>query len=234
MIAHAGVWFRDMQVVVGPYVFSGTDVRRTLHHADDLLVAHGASPDRRRRVEGAIRELEPDAAIRAVWPELLSARGDRALPDRAVGRVDRLSRSDGGVPKHWVDDVRVGFRGVDGDRQATRAHHGRPWQALCLWSREVIDALAAEGHPIAPGAAGENITMTGIPWEDVTAGVRLRIGEVLCQVSAFAVPCRQNARWFIDGRFGRIHHSNGPISRVYATVIEPGAIRSDDIVVLEP
>jgi MOSC domain-containing protein YiiM len=57
---------------------------------------------------------------------------------------------------------------------------------------------------------------------------------VLCQVSAFAVPCRQNARWFVDRRFERIHHSNGPVSRVYATVIEPGAIRSDDIVVLEP
>jgi MOSC domain-containing protein YiiM len=72
-----------------------------------------------------------------------------------------LSRSDGGVPKHSTDHVTVGFRGVDGDRQATRAHHGSPWQALCLWSREVIDALVAEGHPIAPGAAGENVTIAG-------------------------------------------------------------------------
>jgi MOSC domain-containing protein YiiM len=234
MIAHAGVWFRDMQVALGQYVFSGTDVRRTLHHADDLLVAHGASADRRRRVDSAIRELDPEVAIRAVWPELLAARDDRPLPSRAVGRVERLSRSDGGVPKRATDHVTVGFRGVAGDRQATRAHHGRPWQALCLWSREVIDALVAEGHPIAPGAAGENVTIAAIAWQDVTPGVRLRIGDVLCQVSAFAVPCRQNARWFVDGRFGRIHHSNGPISRVYATVIEPGAIRSDDIVVLEP
>lgn len=223
-----------MHVSVGSYRFSGTDLRRTLDHADDLLAAHGASAARRTRVATAIREIDAEAALRAVWPELLAARSDRILPTRAVGRVDRLSRSDGGVPKQPVDAVTVGFRGVDGDRQATRAHHGRPWQALCVWSHEVIDALVAEGHPIAPGAAGENITIAGIRWDDVTPGVRLRIGDVLCQVSAYAVPCRQNARWFTDGRFQRIHHSNGPVSRVYATVIEPGPIRSDDIVVLEP
>lgn len=223
-----------MQISIGPYVFSGTDVSRTLANADVLLELHGASAERRARVAASIRESDPVAAIHAVWPELLAARDDRVLPPRADGRVVRLSRSGGGVPKLPADTVTVGFRGVDGDRQASRAHHGRPWQALCLWSREVIDALAAEGHPIAPGAAGENVTIEGLAWPDVTPGVRLRIGEVLCQVSAYAVPCKQNARWFGDGRFQRIHHSNGPVSRVYATVLEPGAIGLDDIVVLEP
>jgi hypothetical protein len=78
MIAHAGVWFRDMQVAVGQYVFSGTDVRRTLHHADDLLVAHGASADRRRRVETAIRELDPEV-------------GDPGGVARAAQPLDRRS-----------------------------------------------------------------------------------------------------------------------------------------------
>lgn len=223
-----------MQVTIGPYRFSGTDLRATLRHADALLDAQGASPERRARVAAAIAALDPVDALHAAWPELLAARDDRSLPARAPGRVARLSRSGGGVPKLPVDVVAVGFRGVEGDRQATRAHHGRPWQALCLWSSEVVDALAADGHPIAPGAAGENVTIHGLRWPDVTPGVRLRIGEVLCQVSAYAVPCKQNARWFADGRFQRIHHSNGPVSRVYATVLEPGTIRSDDTVVLEP
>ena len=65
-------------------------------------------------------------------------------------------------------------------------------------------------------------------------GVRLRLGSVLCQVMAFAVPCKQNARWFSDRRFQRIHHSNGPISRVYALVLEPGSIAVGDDAVLEP
>lgn len=223
-----------MQIVVGSSVFSRTDVVRTLLHADELLALHGASAGRHARVAAAISSLEPVDALRAVWPELLAARDDRPLPARATGSVVRLSRSSGGVPKLPADVVTVGFRGVEGDRQATRIHHGRPWQALCLWSREVIDQLAADGHPIAPGAAGENVTIGELDWSDVTPGVRLRIGEVLCQVSAYAVPCKQNARWFADGRFQRIHHSNGPVSRVYATVLEPGTIRSDDTVVLEP
>lgn len=223
-----------MQVTIAPYRFSDTDLRATLRDADVLLMAHGATPERRARVAAAIASLDPVDALHAAWPELLAARDDRLLPARASGRVARLSRSGGGVPKLAADAVTVGFRGVEGDRQATRAHHGRPWQALCLWSSEVIDLLVADGHPIAPGSAGENVTIHGLQWPDVTPGVRLRIGEVLCQVSAYAVPCKQNARWFADGRFQRIHHSNGPVSRVYATVFEPGTIRSDDTVVLEP
>ena len=55
------------------------------------------------------------------------------------------------MPKQAVDSAEVGLGGHDGDRQRTRKHHGRPWQALCLWSSEVIADLAAEGHPIGPG-----------------------------------------------------------------------------------
>jgi MOSC domain-containing protein YiiM len=98
----------------------------------------------------------------------------------------------------------------------------------------VIAALAAEGHPVAAGAAGENVTVGGLPWAEVRPGVRLRLGSSLCQVMAYAVPCKQNARWFSDRDFRRIHHSNGPISRVYAVVLEPGAIAVGDDVVLGP
>lgn len=225
---------RTVRVRIGEYVFSSNDVRTTLRDAEAVLASHGASDERCGRVRTAIDTLEPAEALRSVWPEILAAREDRALPQRQVGRVVRLGLSDGGVPKRAADSVRVGFGGVTGDRQATRAHHGRPWQALCLWSVEVIDSLAADGHPIEPGAAGENVSIGGLHWADVTPGVRLRLGDVVCQVSSFAIPCRQNARWFADGQFVRIHHSNGPVSRVYATVLQPGAIRSDDEAVLEP
>ncbi len=44
----------------------------------------------------------------------------------------------------------------------------------------------------------------------------------------------ERARWFSDRDFTRIHHSRGPISRVYATVLEPGTVTTGDRVVLEP
>ena len=93
------------------------------------------------------------------------------------GVVDGVFASGGGVPKAPVLSASVGWRGLDGDRQASRKHHGRVWQALCLWSADVVDALAAEGHPVFPGAAGENVSVRGLDWAAVRPGVRLRLGR---------------------------------------------------------
>jgi MOSC domain-containing protein YiiM len=224
---------------VGPYTFSEEDARKTVQHLDDLwqLLTDG-------RDAAAIAHLRPaivgdlDVDLPAVWDALQAAgpalREAGQLPVTTTGEVVGLFTSDGGVPKLPVPQVEVDHSGVAGDRQGNRIHHGRPWQALCLWSAEVIDAFAAEGHPLAPGNAGENITVRGLPWRDVRPGVRLRIGTVLCEASAYAVPCRHNARWFSDGDFSRIHHSRGPVSRVYATVLEHGSISLGDAAILEP
>lgn len=150
------------------------------------------------------------------------------------GTVAQLNTSNGGVPKTPVLAADVGPRGLLGDRQDNRKHHGRPFQALCLWSSEVIAALAGEGHPIQPGAAGENITITGIDWSTLRPGVRLLIGEVTCEISAWAVPCRKNDRWF-TGPSDRIHHDLHPgWARAYAWVLETGMIATGDTVFVEP
>jgi hypothetical protein len=151
------------------------------------------------------------------------------------GSIVRVSASDGGVPKPSVDVAEVGHRGLVGDRQADRRNHGRPLQALCLWSLEVIQALNAEGHPVQPGDAGENITVSGIDWATMRTGVQLLVGDVLAEVSAFATPCSKNAAWFADRYFNRMDHGRHPgWSRVYAWVREPGTIRPGDPVVVEP
>ncbi|HSP04092.1 MAG TPA: MOSC domain-containing protein [Acidimicrobiales bacterium] len=150
------------------------------------------------------------------------------------GTVAQLSASDGGVPKVPIDSVDVGLRGVLGDRQANRKHHGRPFQALCLWSAEVIEALQAEGHPVHPGSTGENVTVAGIDWAELRPGARVLVGEVLCEISVWALPCRKIDRCF-TGRSDRIDHATNPgWSRAYAWVLEPGAITTGDEVVVEP
>jgi MOSC domain-containing protein YiiM len=151
------------------------------------------------------------------------------------GTVAQLNVSDGGVPKKPVEEAEVGDRGLVGDRQAARQHHGRPLQALCLWSTEVIDALRAEGHPIEPGLAGENVTLSGIDWTTIQPGVQLLIGDVLAEISAWSTPCVKNAAWFVDRDVHRIDHDRHPgWSRAYAWVREPGTIRHGDRVVVEP
>ena len=158
-----------------------------------------------------------------------------AGPARHAGTVAGVFASGGGVPKQPVLSASVGPRGVEGDTQATRRHHGRVWQALCLWSTEVVDALAAEGHPIFPGAAGENVSVSGVDWAALRPGTRLRLGTVLAEVTAPALPCAKNARWFAGRDFARMHHEREPgVSRLYALVLEPGEVAAGDPAVVEP
>ena len=154
---------------------------------------------------------------------------------RQQGTVVQVSASAGGVPKHEVPGAAVGHAGLAGDRQADRRHHGRPFQALCLWSAEVIGELASAGHPIAPGAAGENLTVAGVDWSSLRPGARLRVGTALAEVSFSAVPCAKQARWFTDGDFRRIDHDRNPHwTRWYAWVREPGEVSRSDTVVVQP
>lgn len=225
---------------VGPYRFTETDARRTVQHADEVfdLYAEGRDPSviEHLRPRPPTGDLASDLA--AVWESWTAAgpllRRAGELPGRAEGTVVQLSVSPGGLPKLPIDSAEVTWKGMEGDRQATRLHHGRPWQALCIWSSEVIADFQRAGHNLAPGRAGENITISGLPWADVRAGVHLRIGEVLCEVSCFALPCSSNKPWFIDGDFRVMHHDRGPVSRVYATVLEPGRVTVGDPAVLEP
>ena len=204
---------------------------------DELLMALGeqaAIALRAGRLESDSVQRLLVAVMSALQDGSSALRDAGALPATVDGTVRHLHVSDGGVPKQPRPSVEIGFRGVIGDRQKTRFHHGRPWQALSIWSAEVIDALRAEGHPVAPGSAGENITVEGLPWGEVRAGVRLRIGSALAQVSVFALPCHKIAASFLDRDMNRIHHDRGPVSRVYATVLEPGRVSTGDAAVLEP
>jgi MOSC domain-containing protein YiiM len=224
---------------IGPYTFTDIDAQRTVRNAHVLWGLYEQGRD-----ASVIAHMKPDLTgdlatdLDRTWSAWLAAgpalRAAGQMPPRAEGSVAQLNISKGGLPKLPVDRVSVGWRGVEGDSQKTRFHHGRPWQALCLWSTEVIADFQAQGHPLAAGLAGENITVSGLPWDDVRAGVRLRVGGVLCEVSAYALPCYQNTAWFIDGDFEAMHHERGPVSRVYATVLEPGDIAVGDLVVLEP
>ncbi|HZT65209.1 MAG TPA: MOSC domain-containing protein [Acidimicrobiales bacterium] len=152
-----------------------------------------------------------------------------------VGTVFQINTSDGGVPKLPVAAAQIGWRGLVGDQQADRKHHGRPFQALCLWSAEVIDELASQGHPIGPGKAGENVTVSGLVWDSLRPGSLLRLGTALAEVSFAATPCAKQRAWFSDGDFGRIDYDRNPgLARWYAWVRQPGAVRVGDAVVVQP
>lgn len=154
---------------------------------------------------------------------------------RHSGRVVQVNAGSGGVPKGAVAEARIGYRGVEGDVQAERRHHGRVWQALCLFPIEAVERLQVEGHPIVPGAVGENLTLAEVDFAALRPGTRLRIGDVLCETTLPAVPCAKNARWFTDGDFRRMAHDRNPAAtRWYARVLEDGAVAPGATVEVEP
>ena len=156
------------------------------------------------------------------------------MSDATAGRIVQLSASNGGVPKLPLAEATVDANGITVDRQADRRAHGGPRRALCLFALERIETLAAEGHPIVPGATGENVTTAGIDWNRVTPGARLRLGEtVLVEVTGYTEPCWKNARWFLEGDFSAMDQEERPgFSRVYARVLEGGDLRPGDAVEL--
>src|SRR5688572_25511735 len=158
---------------------------------------------------------------------------------RAVntGRVAQISTSPNGVPKTAVPRARVTRLGLEGDGHRAVPYHGGPERAVCLYAVEAIRALQAEGHAIAPGTLGENVTVEGVPWETVTPGCRLLIGDaVVLEVTSYTTPCRTIMRAFRDRAYGRVSQARHPgESRVYARVLADGVIAAGDPVqVLEP
>ena len=148
----------------------------------------------------------------------------------AAGRIVQISISPGGVPKRAVDVARVTAEGVEGDGHRNLRYHGGPDRAVCVYSLEAIRALVAEGHTVAPGTLGENVTVEGVDWSMVEPGTRLRLGDdVLLEVTRYTSPCFNIKGAFVGGEFARVSQKRHPgWSRVYARVLLEGTIRTGD------
>lgn len=146
------------------------------------------------------------------------------------GTIISINVSGGGVPKEPAPQGRVSRNGLAGDWQDDRQHHGGPDRAMSLYSLERIEALRAEGHPIAPGTTGENVTLGGLDWDRLAPGSRLALGaDVIVEITAYAPPCQTIRNSFLNHRFVRISQKHHPgWSRLYSRVIAEGLIRVGD------
>jgi MOSC domain-containing protein YiiM len=150
-------------------------------------------------------------------------------------RVYQVSVSNGGVPKLAVSEARMTRLGVEGDRQRNPDIHGGLERAVCLFSFEVIEALQAEGHPIAAGSTGENVTLAGLDWFSLKLGDRIGLGPVRLELVSYTVPYAYNGRWFLNEDFRRISQKKHPgWSRLYARVLTKGVVRIGDPATREP
>ena len=98
---------------------------------------------------------------------------------------------------------------------------------------ERIQALQAEGHSIAPGTTGENLTLAGLDWDLVAPGATLAVGGVTVEITAYAAPCASIRPSFADSNSNRISQKKHPgWSRVHARVTGEGEIRVGDSVTM--
>jgi len=133
------------------------------------------------------------------------------------------------VPKASAFEALVTENGIDGDRQRDLRFHGGADRAVVLYSLEVIQALQREGHPIAVGSTGENITLSGLDWTGVVPGVEMQIGDVRLLITKFASPCENIGPSFMDDDFTRISQKrHAGWSRVCARVLAGGIVRMGD------
>ena len=145
------------------------------------------------------------------------------------GLLESINVSDGGVPKRPLSECEITAGGLDRDRQRNLKFHGGPDRAVLLYSLERIRSLQEEGHPIAPGTIGENLTVSGLDWAAMAPGVQLSVGEVRLELTRFASPCQTIAGSFGDGRFDRVSEKVHPgWSRVCARVLFEGRVKVGD------
>ncbi len=156
-----------------------------------------------------------------------------SMTSNKTGRVVQINVNPaGGVPKQPVPQTEVTIQGVRGDTQRDRRYHGGPTRAVSLFSYERIQALQAEGHAIAPGTTGENLTISGLDWDMLQVGDCLRIGDRLrIEITGYAAPCSNIIDSFHNGQFTRISQKVHPgWSRLYARVLVEGLVREGDVV----
>jgi hypothetical protein len=146
-----------------------------------------------------------------------------------------------GIRKQSVDyPVQVGKLGIEGDEQADLTVHGGlekavylyPHEHYAFWEKTHLDALK-KPIQLAPGAMGENLTTIGITENDLWVGDRLKIGEVLLEVTEPRAPCYKFA-----ARMGFRHAVKNMLQSgftgVYLKVIQQGSMEAKANITLLP
>ena len=143
----------------------------------------------------------------------------------------QINTSPGGLPKLPKQQAFVSQLDVEGDAHNWKGHGG-PNAAVCLYSLECILALQAEGHPVFPGALGENLTLSGVNWQLMQPGLHIEIGEeVLLEVTSFATPCYKIEPYLND--IMRVSQEDLPgWGRPYCKVLKTGSVNIGDVVTL--
>lgn len=124
--------------------------------------------------------------------------------------------------------VAIHTLGVADDDVCDLSVHGGTDQAVYLYGQPDYDFWEKElGRTLAPGLFGENLTVSGLESKKMMIGDRLRIGDVLLELSAPRNPCSTFAKVMGDKMWVKRFRAAGRLG-VYARVLETGTVEVGD------
>jgi MOSC domain-containing protein YiiM len=157
------------------------------------------------------------------------------------GSILQINVSGGGVLKRAIAEAEITPLGIAGDLHAHPQIHGGPLQAILLITAEGIDELNALGFPLFYGALGENITTRGLDRRTLRAGQRYRAGQAVIELTRIRIPCAtleiygtgiQKAMYDHLVKAGDPASPRWGLSGFYASVLQPGTVRTGDPILL--
>jgi MOSC domain-containing protein YiiM len=126
---------------------------------------------------------------------LLAVHRGRVVPLGPQGRPSAIDKQSVAGP------VAIGTTGLEGDEQGDQVNHGGPDKAVHAYPIGHNPAWAAElpqaTRAFAPGAFGENLSVSGVDETGICLGDRWRLGTAELEVSQSRQPC-----WKLNHRFG--------------------------------
>lgn len=131
-----------------------------------------------------------------------------------------------GVPKKTVESVMlIENHGLEGD-----AHAGNWHRQVSLLGQESIDKVAALGvKGLCTGKFAENLTTQGLELYSLPIGSRMRIGDVLLEVTQIGKECHQKC-----AIFHQVGDCVMPKEGIFARVLQGGRVKAgDEIVIVE-
>ena len=164
-----------------------------------------------------------------------------------VGPVGRLRSVNVGLPRdvRWRDRTvhtgiwkspvpgpcAVGTLNLDGDGQGDLAGHGGPHRAVLVYQSGAYRHWARElsRDDLTPGAFGENLTVDGLPDDEVCIGDRYAVGSALFEVSQPRVTCYRVGMRLDEPRLPALlvsHHRPG----FYLRVLQEGVVQAGDVI----
>ena len=126
-----------------------------------------------------------------------------------------------GTQKHAVPEIQLKIdHGIVGD-----AHAGNWHRQVSLLAQESVEKMKAVFPDIPVGAFAENILTEGLTLYTLPVGTRLRVGEVLLEVTQIGKEC--HAHCAIRQQVGDCVM---PREGIFAIVLEEGTIRAGDAI----